>query len=374
MFIPTAFIPGITGRLYQQFAVTIAISVIFSAFNALTLSPALAALLLKPRKKNRGPLGRFFDGFNRVFGRVTDGYIGISGVLIRRWGFSFLFLGLMAVAAVLLGKQLPTSFLPEEDQGYLFVALQLPDAASLQRTGEAAVKVEKALLETPGVQGCISVIGFSLLSTVQNTYSAFFFVPLKDWDQRKKPEEQFKAIQTHVAGTLSQIEDGIAFSFSPPSIPGVGTSGGVTFVLEDRSGGTQQFLTDNVNKFLTAARKRPELVGLSTTYLPDVPQLYTDVDRVKVTRQGVNIADVYTTMQTFMGGYLVNRFTALPGRQWQVYRGSRGRLSHAHGKYRAVLRHRQQRSDGTAERGCQYADRERARVFDALQRISRHAD
>jgi HAE1 family hydrophobic/amphiphilic exporter-1 len=318
VFIPTAFIPGITGRLYQQFAVTIAISVLFSAFNALTLSPALAAMLLKPRKKSRGPLARFFEGFNRVFGKVTDGYIGISGVLIRRWGFSFLFLALMAVAAVLLGRQLPTSFLPEEDQGYLFVAMQLPDAASLQRTSEAAQKVEKALLQTPGVQGCISVIGFSLLSTVQNTYSAFFFVPLKDWDQRTKPEEQFKAIQGHVAGALSQIEDGIAFSFSPPSIPGVGTSGGVTFVLEDRSGGTQQFLTDNVNKFLAAARKRPELVGLSTTYLPDVPQLYTDVDRVKVTRQGVNIADVYTTMQTFMGGYLVNYFNRF-GRQWQVY-------------------------------------------------------
>jgi HAE1 family hydrophobic/amphiphilic exporter-1 len=318
VFIPTAFIPGITGRLYQQFAVTIAISVLFSAFNALTLSPALAAMLLKPRKKSRGPLARFFDGFNRVFGKVTDGYIGISGVLIRRWGFSFLFLALMAVAAVLLGRQLPTSFLPEEDQGYLFVAMQLPDAASLQRTSEAAQKVEKALLQTPGVQGCISVIGFSLLSTVQNTYSAFFFVPLKDWDQRTKPEEQFKAIQGHVAGALSQIEDGIAFSFSPPSIPGVGTSGGVTFVLEDRSGGTQQFLTDNVNKFLAATRKRPELVGLSTTYLPDVPQLYTDVDRVKVTRQGVNIADVYTTMQTFMGGYLVNYFNRF-GRQWQVY-------------------------------------------------------
>ena len=301
VFIPTAFIPGITGRLYQQFAVTIAISVLFSAFNALTLSPALAAMLLKPRKKSRGPLARFFDGFNRVFGKVTDGYIGISGVLIRRWGFSFLFLALMAVAAVLLGRQLPTSFLPEEDQGYLFVAMQLPDAASLQRTSEAAQKVEKALLQTPGVQGCISVIGFSLLSTVQNTYSAFFFVPLKDWDQRTKPEEQFKAIQGHVGGALAQIEDGIAFSFSPPSIPGVGTSGGVTFVLEDRSGGTQQFLTDNVNKFLAAARKRPELVGLSTTYLPDVPQLYTDVDRVKVTRQGVNIADVYTTMQDLHG-------------------------------------------------------------------------
>ncbi len=150
VFIPTAFIPGITGRLYQQFAVTIAISVIFSAFNALTLSPALAALLLKPRKKSRGPLGRLFLPLLQPRVRQSYGWLlctAFSGVLIRRWGFSFLFLGLMAVAAVMLGKQLPTSFLPEEDQGYLFVALQLPDAASLQRTGEAAVKKrEKALL------------------------------------------------------------------------------------------------------------------------------------------------------------------------------------------------------------------------------------
>ncbi len=139
------------------------------------------------------------------------------------------------------GGKLPSSFLPEEDQGYLFVALQLPNAASLQRTSEAARKVEDAILETPGVQSCISVIGFSLLSFVQNTYSAFFFVPLKDWDERKSQQEQLQAIQAHVGQVLSQVEDGIAFSFSPPSIPGVGTSGGVTFVLEDRSGADPAF-------------------------------------------------------------------------------------------------------------------------------------
>ena len=318
VFIPTIFIPGITGRLYQQFAVTIAISVLISAFNALSLSPALSALLLKPKKKTRGPLGAFFRWFNRVFGRATEGYVGFSAVLIRKSGFALVFLALITAAAVFLGGRLPSAFLPEEDQGYLFVAMQLPDAASLQRTGDAAKKVENALLHTPGVQGVVSVIGFSLLSQVQNTYSAFFFVPLKDWDQRKKPEEQFKAIQAHVAGALYGVQDGIAFSFSPPSIPGVGTSGGVTFVLEDRSGGDQQFLTTNVAKFIDAARKRPELVGLSTTYLPSVPQIYADVDRAKVMRQGVNIADVYSTMQAFMGGYLVNYFNRF-GRQWQVY-------------------------------------------------------
>jgi HAE1 family hydrophobic/amphiphilic exporter-1 len=318
VFIPTVFIPGITGRLYQQFAVTIAISVLFSAFNALSLSPALSALLLKPRKKRRGPLGAFFRWFNKGFGRATEGYVGFSALLIRKWGFSFVFLALVAGAAVFLGGKLPTAFLPEEDQGYLFVAMQLPDAASLQRTSEAARKVEQVVMNTPGVNGCISVIGFSLLSLVQDTYSAFFFVPLKDWDQRKAPNEQFAAIQAHVAQGLSKIPEGLAFSFAPPAIPGVGTSGGATFVLEDRSGGTQQFLTDNVMKFLGAARKRPEFAQIATTYLPSVPQVYADVDRAKVMRQGVNIGDVYSTMQAFMGGYLVNYFNRF-GRQWQVY-------------------------------------------------------
>ncbi len=318
VFVPTIFIPGITGRLYQQFAVTIAISVIFSAFNALSLSPALAALLLKPKKESHGPLARFFGWFNRVFGRVTNGYVKTSDLLIRRSAFSLLFLVVVAVAAFFINKRIPTSFLPEEDQGYVFVALQLPNAASLQRTSEAARQVEDAIRKTPGVQGVTSVIGFSLLSQVQATYNAFFFATEKPWEERKKPEEQYQAIRNHIAGALAQVKDGIAFSFSPPSIPGVGTSGGVTYMLEDRSGSDLSFLTANVNKFTEAARKRPELVGISTTYLPSVPQNYVDVDRAKVARQGVNIADVYSTMQAFMGGYLVNYFNRF-GRQWQVY-------------------------------------------------------
>ena len=318
VFIPTVFISGITGRLYQQFAVTIAISVLFSAFNALSLSPALAALLLKPRKKRRGPLGAFFRWFNRVFGRVTNGYVGFSGYLIRKWGFSLVFLALIAVLAVLIGKRLPTSFIPDEDQGYVFVAMQLPDAASLQRTSGAARKVENILTHTAGVQGVTSVIGFSLLSRVQATYNAFFFVTLKPWNQRTQPDEQYTAIRTNVGRALSQVQDGIVFSFTPPAIPGVGTSGGVTFILEDRSGSGPAFLTENVNKFIAAARKRPELVGVSTTQLPNVPQLLVNVDRAKVMSQGVNIADVYQTMQTFMGGLLVNYFNRF-GRQWQVY-------------------------------------------------------
>ncbi len=318
VFIPTVFIPGITGRLYQQFAVTIAISVIFSAFNALSLSPALSALLLRPRKRRRGPLNWFFQWFNRMFRRGTEKYVGFSAVLIRKAGLSLMLLAAITAAAVFVGGKLPSSFLPEEDYGYVFVSLQLPNAASLQRTASAAKKVEDIILHTPGVRGCTSVLGFSLLSRVQNTYSAFFFVTEKPWDERTKPEEQYQAIRNHIGQELGKVSDGIAFSFSPPAIPGVGTSGGVTFMLEDRSGGTLQFLGDNVNKFVAAARKRPELVGVSSTFLAGVPQEYVDVDRAKVTREGVNIGDVYQTLQTFMGGYLVNYFNRF-GRQWQVY-------------------------------------------------------
>ena len=318
VFVPTIFIPGITGRLYQQFAVTIAISVVFSAFNALSLSPALCALLLRPKTESRGPFARFFKWFNRVFGRATDGYVNFSATLIRKAGLSFLFLGAVVVCTGLLGKSLPTSFLPDEDQGYLFVAMVLPDAASLQRSDAAARKVEDILLKTPGVEGVTSVVGFSLLSFTQNTYNTFFFVTLKDWDARKAKDEQYLAIQQNVGGALAQLKEAIAFSFQPPAIPGVGSAGGATFVLEDRSGSGQEFLAENVNKFIAAARKRPEFAALITTYTPYVPQVYVDVDRVKVVRQGVNIGDVYETLQTFMGGFLVNYFNRF-GRQWQVY-------------------------------------------------------
>ena len=324
VFIPTAFIPGITGRLYQQFAVTIAISVIFSAFNALTLSPALCAMLLKPREHKRGPLGRFFDLFNRWFERGADRYVSLSRLAIRRSAFSLLLLAVLAVVGVTIGAKLPTSFLPLEDQGYLFVNLQLPQASSMQRTTEAAQKVEQIVKSTPGVDGVVSIVGFSLLSGTQTTYNAFFFVPLKDWDERKDASLNAEAIQNRLSGALiTQVKEGISFAFAPPSIPGVGSSGGVSFVLQDRSGKGGDFFADNLDKFVAAAQKRPELASVITTYAAHVPQLYVDVDREKVLRQKVNLSDVYQTMQTFMGGYLVNYFNRF-GRQWQVYVASEG--------------------------------------------------
>jgi hydrophobic/amphiphilic exporter-1 (mainly G- bacteria), HAE1 family len=318
VFIPTAFLPGITGRLYQQFALTIAISVIFSAFNALSLSPALSAMLLRPRKQGRGPLGWFYRGFNRVFGSATHGYVNWSRFAIRKVFLSFALLGVLAVGAGLFGSKLPSGFLPEEDQGYVFLALQLPDASSLERTDQACRKIEDFLSKTPGVQYTTSVIGFSLLSLVQNTYSAFFFVTFKPWSERRKPEEQYTAIKARLNQYLGSLSEGIAFAFPPPAIPGVGTSGGFTFMLEDRAGKDVGFLAQNLKTFLDAARKRPELGTLIPTFLPNVPQVFVKVDRDKVIKQGIDLTSVYQTLQTFMGGFFVNYFNRF-GRTWQVY-------------------------------------------------------
>ena len=318
VFIPTAFIPGITGRLYQQFAVTIAISVILSAFNALTLSPALAALLLLPKADRRGPLTKFFNWFNRIFGYATNQYVRWSGTLIRKSVIAVVMLVIFGGAAGFFAGKVPTSFLPDEDQGYMFLHLQLPNAASIERTEDAASKIEKILANTPGVQYTTTVAGFSLLSFVRTTYNGFFFVTLKDWDERKSREEQYQQVLHHVNQELSKLPDGFALSFPPPAIPGVGTSGGFTFVLEDRSGKDVQFLADNLNKFMAAAQKRKEIAGMVSTFLPAVPQQFVDVDREKVLKQGVPLGDVYRTIQTFMGGLFVNYFNRF-GRQWQVY-------------------------------------------------------
>src|SRR6266436_4393658 len=318
VFIPTAFIPGITGRLYQQFAVTIAISVLLSAFNALSLSPALAALLLRPKKSSRGLLRRVFDQFNRLFERATNGYVRVCAALIRKSAVALIMLVGFGVGAWFFSGRVPSSFLPDEDQGYLYVNLQLPSAASTERTDLVARKIEDVLAHTPGVETTTTVLGFSLLSFTRSTYNAFFWVTLKPWDERTDRETQFQVIKARLNRALSQIPEGIAFDFSPPGIPGVGTSGGFTFVLEDRAGKDVQFLSNNLNAFLTAARKRPEIAGLSTTFLGSVPQQFIDVDRDKVIKQGVPISDVYRTIQAFMGGLFINYFNRF-GRQWQVY-------------------------------------------------------
>jgi hydrophobic/amphiphilic exporter-1 (mainly G- bacteria), HAE1 family len=318
VFIPTAFIPGITGRMYQQFAVTIAVSVIFSAFNALTLSPALSAMLLRPRKQGRGPLAIFFRWFNKVFGRATDGYVTACDHLIRKSFFAFVLLLVLSLAAGWFGGKIPTSFLPDEDQGFVYAGIQLPDASSLQRTSEAAKQAEDLMLKVPGVEHVSTVVGYNMLSGVNSTFNAFFFVSFKPWEERKTPELSYDTIKRNINRSLSTITTGIAFSFPPPAIPGVGTSGGVTFILQDRSGKDLSFLTGNLQTFLAAARKRPELASVTTTALFGVPQVGVTVDKAKVLTQQVNLGNVYQTLQAFMGGALVNYFNRF-GRQWQVY-------------------------------------------------------
>jgi HAE1 family hydrophobic/amphiphilic exporter-1 len=318
VFVPTAFIPGITGKLYQQFAVTIAISVLLSAFNALTLSPALAALLLKPRTESHGLLRRFFDWFNRVFERATDDYVRWSAVLVQKPVVVVVMLAVFSIAGFFFAKKIPSSFLPDEDQGYAFFNVQLPNGASLERTTAVTSDVEKILMNTPGVQHVTCFVGFSLLSFVETSYNSTFFVTFKPWDERKTRAEQFQSLKAHLNQQLSKLPTAVAFGFSPPAIPGVGTAGGFTFMLEDRSGSDIQFLAKNLGIFLDAARKRPEIGTLSTTFLASVPQEFVEVDRDKVLKQGVALNDVYRTIQAFMGSYFINYFNRF-GRQWQVY-------------------------------------------------------
>ncbi len=291
---------------------------LLSAFNALTLSPALAALLLKPKKPSNGPLRRFFDGFNRVFDRATDRYVTWSAVLVKKSAVAIVLLVAFAAAGGFFANRVPTSFLPDEDQGYAYVSMQLPNGASLERTNAVVQQVEKIIMNTPGVEKSTCFVGFSLLSFARTTYNATFFVNFKPWDERKTRDEQFQTLKVHLNQQLSKLPSAVAFGFSPPAIPGVGTAGGFTFILEDRSGGDVQFLSKNLATFLDAARKRPEIASLSTTFLGNVPQQFVDVDRDKVLKQGVNLSDVYKTIQTFMGGYFINYFNRF-GRQWQVY-------------------------------------------------------
>ena len=318
VFIPTAFVPGITGRLYQQFAVTIAVSMLISAFNALTLSPALSAMLLRPKKKGKGLLQRFFNGFNRVFGVATDKFTTTCHFLIRKSLIAVIILGGFVVLAGMFGKAVPKSFLPDEDQGYFYAQVILPDSASLQRTDDVMRQCEEILKNTPGVQYYSTVTGYNFLSGVNTTYSGIFFISLKEWKERKAPEEQYQAILKHVNGAFAKIPAGRAFAFSPPAIPGIGTSGGVTFMLQDRSGKDVAFLAENVAKFVAAARERKELAGVNPMFSPAVPQIFLNVDKEKVLKQNMDINAVYQTLQTFMGSYFVNYFNRF-GRQWQVF-------------------------------------------------------
>jgi len=319
VFVPMAAMGGIKGLLNQQFAVTIAISVLISAFNALTLSPALSALLLRPRKKTRGPLGKFFAWFNVWFGKMTGGYVSWSGVLIRRWGIALLLLVGISVVAVIMGKHLPASFIPEEDQGYAFLQIQLPDAASLQRTDAVMRKLDEMLAHTHGIQSFSGISGFSLLSNTSASYTGFYFLQLEPWEERHTDELSAQGLMRSLNQRMGkEIPEAIAFAFGPPAIPGLGTAGGFTFMLQDRSGGTVTQLSEMLDKLTMAARKRPEIASLVSTFRPSVPQLYVELDQDRILKQGLRFAEVYQTLQAFLGGSYVNQFNRF-GRQWKVY-------------------------------------------------------
>jgi HAE1 family hydrophobic/amphiphilic exporter-1 len=331
VFLPIGLMGGIQGSLNKQFAFTIAISVLLSAFNALTLSPALAALLLRPRKESKGLLARFFAAFNRVFDKATRGYVNLSHALIRKAVIAILILVGFAVASGLLGYRLPTSFLPTEDYGYMYVNVQLPPAASMERTDQALKKVEAILAKTAGVQYYTTISGFSNLSRVSASYQGYFFIALKPWTARTTPALQVQGIADTLNREMAaQVPEANCIALLPPAIPGLGNAGGFSMYIQDRSGGTVQFLDQNVQNFLAAARKRPELANVTSQFNSSVPQIYADVDRDKVLKQGVAISDVYQTLQAYLGGLYLNQFNRF-GRQWRVFLQGEGmeRMSEA---------------------------------------------
>jgi hydrophobic/amphiphilic exporter-1 (mainly G- bacteria), HAE1 family len=319
VFIPVAFMSGITGRLYQQFALTIAISVLISAFNALTLSPALSALLLKPRPEERSLLGRLGDKFNRAFRRATDGYVSINRFLIRKLAIPLVLLAGVAGFSYLLNTKLPVGFLPDEDQGYAVIGVQLPDGASLQRTKAVYDKIYDIVSKQPGIRTYNGVAGFSFFTRTAASYLGTGFIGLKPWEERKTDDVQSPAIVAALNQKFAQqISEARVFAVMPPAIPGISSAGGFSMMLQDKSGGDYAFLAKNVGAFLAEAAKRPELAGIRPIFSPAVPQLFAEVDKDKVLKEGVPINEVYAALQTFLGGSYVNDFTRF-GRQWRVF-------------------------------------------------------
>ena len=319
VFIPVVFMGGISGLFYQQFAVTIAVSVLFSALAALTLTPALCAMLLKKSEPTEGPLGRFFKGFNSVFDRATGTYVGIAGFLAKKVVRGVLVFVAVIGGAVLCGRALPSGFIPEEDQGYILANMQLPDAASLERTGKASQIVERMILETPGVESVTTIDGFSLLTSATSSNNTFFFIWLKPWEQR--PElglSSFGIIRKLNARLNQEFQDGVAMAFGPPAIPGLGNGSGFSMMLQDRGGNKPEYLEQQTRTFIQAVQRRPEIRGVTTLYRASVPQLFAEVDEDKAQAAGVSIAEVNSTLGTLLGGSYVNDFNRF-GRLYKVY-------------------------------------------------------
>jgi HAE1 family hydrophobic/amphiphilic exporter-1 len=321
VFIPTAFMAGITGSLYRQLALTIAFSVIISAFNALTLSPALGALLLRPKgaeTKRKGPLTRIFGLFNAGFERATNGYVSLSGWLIRKFVVALAILVGFAILAGGIGKSLSQSFLPDEDQGYFIINVELPEAASLQRTVAVMHKIDDILKHEPGVLYGNGIAGYSILSQSTGPRNAVYFCLLTPYPDRKTIALVATSIVASLNRKLAGLLDAQVFAFLPPAIPGIGQASGIDFFIQDRGGHDVDYLWQNTQKFLAAARKRPELGGMRFTFSPSVPQLFAAVDKDKVFKLGISIDEVYSALQTLLGGYYVNQFNRF-GRVWKVF-------------------------------------------------------
>ena len=319
VFIPVAMVPGITGRLYQQFAITIAVSVVFSAFSALSLSPALASILLKPTKpmsERKGLLAKFFNGFNKMFDNVTGKYVGFAGFLSRKAMRVAMILVVVIAAAAILGKSLPGGFVPDEDQGYFIMNVSLPPASSLQRTDQVCKQVEDILSKYESLEYVTSIVGFSMLTGAYQSNVATYFVMAKEWSEREQTVEE---IMTEINKVFArEITSGTVLAFGPPPIPGLGTGAGFTMMIQDRTGNTPEYLMEQTNAFLAAARKRPEIGRVNTTFNSSSPQIRLDVDRQKAMKLGVPLATVNTTLGAFLGGAYVNDFNRF-GRQYKVY-------------------------------------------------------
>ncbi|MBV9303690.1 MAG: multidrug efflux RND transporter permease subunit [Acidobacteriaceae bacterium] len=318
VFIPVAFLGGISGQIYRQFALTIAASVLLSAFNALSLSPALSAMILKPKSESKGVLARLFGKFNQGFDWTTNRYLfGVRG-LIRKTVFALVGLGVVYVCAGTLFKILPGGFLPDEDQGVFVSSVRLPDGASIERNETTSKQVQEVLLTTPGVQDVSVVGGLDLPTATNNSNVSTVFATLKPWDERKAKNMQFESILGSVQQRYYGIKDGFIFAFGLPPILGLGTSNGFEFMLEDRAAGDVEALAQAADQLVAEARSRPELQNVVSTFRDTVPQYKINVDRDKGQTMGVPITDVYDALQTFLGGLYVNDFNRF-GRTWRVY-------------------------------------------------------
>jgi HAE1 family hydrophobic/amphiphilic exporter-1 len=318
VFVPVAFMGGVTGQLYSQFALTIAVAVVFSVINALTLSPALCALMLKKPTPGRGPIAAFFKLFNRFFDWLSNSYGGIVGGLARKATRSMLLLVAVVVGIFFVGKFVPGGFIPDEDKGYLFLAVELPEGSSLQRTDEILKQVETMVGNTKGVRSAVGLAGYNILNGLNFPNTAMMFVGLEPWEERKAPELHSSALVREWNKKLYGIPGARAFSFGPPPLPGYGNVSGFSMQLQDRSGGGIDQLAGYLKQLTDAVAKRPEIGRVSTTFNPATPQVKVELDREKARTLGVPVDSVFATLQTYLSGLYVNDFVRF-GRVYKVF-------------------------------------------------------